>query len=146
MRGYCALALYNPKNSLNVGHVLRAAGCFEANLVVLGGCRIPVKAITDTQKAWRHIPTIRLDDIFDAQPYDAISVAIEICDGARPLTNFVHPERGFYVFGPEDNSLPDKVFKRCQHRIIVPTVSCMNLAATVNVVLYDRLAKAERYA
>jgi len=28
--------------------------------------------------------------------------------------------------------------------VYIPTVGCMNLAATVNVVLYDRLAKALR--
>jgi tRNA(Leu) C34 or U34 (ribose-2'-O)-methylase TrmL len=26
--------------------------------------------------------------------------------------------------------------------VYIPTVGCMNLAATVNVVLYDRMAKA----
>jgi tRNA(Leu) C34 or U34 (ribose-2'-O)-methylase TrmL len=28
--------------------------------------------------------------------------------------------------------------------VYIPTVGCMNLAATVNVVLYDRLAKASK--
>jgi tRNA(Leu) C34 or U34 (ribose-2'-O)-methylase TrmL len=30
--------------------------------------------------------------------------------------------------------------------VYIPTVGCMNLAATVNVVLYDRLAKSLRQA
>ncbi len=32
---------------------------------------------------------------------------------------------------------------RADHVVYVPTVGCMNLAASVNVVLYDRLAKQE---
>ena len=29
----------------------------------------------------------------------------------------------------------------CEETIYIPTEGCMNLAATVNVVLYDRMAK-----
>ncbi|MBU0538004.1 MAG: 23S rRNA methyltransferase, partial [Gammaproteobacteria bacterium] len=30
--------------------------------------------------------------------------------------------------------------------VYIPTKGCMNLAATVNVVLYDRLAKGEHFS
>jgi tRNA(Leu) C34 or U34 (ribose-2'-O)-methylase TrmL len=46
-----------------------------------------------------------------------------------------------YIFGPEDGSLPQSVVDQCEHVVFIPTTGCMNLAATVNVVLYDRLAK-----
>lgn len=39
------------------------------------------------------------------------------------------------------HDLARRVLDRCTHRVMVPTAFCMNLAATVNVVLYDRLAK-----
>ena len=45
------------------------------------------------------------------------------------------------IFGPEDGSLGESVFSYCRDIIYVPTNFCMNLAATVNVVLYDRLLK-----
>jgi tRNA(Leu) C34 or U34 (ribose-2'-O)-methylase TrmL len=53
----------------------------------------------------------------------------------------MHPERAFYVFGPEDGTLGTRHLSKCVRKIMVPTKFCMNLAATVNVVLYDRLAK-----
>ena len=58
-----------------------------------------------------------------------------------PLHTFKHPQRAFYIFGPEDGSLRANVTDWCEDIIYIPTHGCMNLAATVNVVLYDRLAK-----
>lgn len=53
-----------------------------------------------------------------------------------------NPKRAFYVFGAEDNTLGSRVLGWCRDVVSVPTNRCMNLAACVNVVLYDRMAKA----
>jgi len=63
-------------------------------------------------------------------------------EGAIPLPSFVHPEKALYIFGPEDGTLSQSVIDEADHVVYIPTVGCMNLAATVNVVLYDRLAKS----
>ena len=143
-RGFSAVALDNPKSSLNVGSVLRAAGCYATSLVVIGGVR-PDKYMgriaTDTQKAYRHIPTLRVTDVFDAVPFDCVPIAVDLCPRAIPLHSFTHPERAFYIFGAEDATLGERITKRCKHVLYVPTIYCMNLAATVNVVLYDRATK-----
>lgn len=67
--------------------------------------------------------------------------AMLMTSGATPLHEYKHPERAFYVFGAEDATLGRRVLDRCRDTIYIPTQGCMNLAATVNVVLYDRLAK-----
>lgn len=148
-RGYSAVALVNPKSRENVGSVLRAAGCYDVSLVVIGGMR-PDKYMgriqTDTQKAYRHIPTLRVPEVFDAIPYDCVPVAVELLPDAKSLVNFTHPERAFYILGPEDGTLGHAITDRCKHKVQVPTKFCMNLAATANVVLYDRLAKQMRNA
>ena len=120
----------------NIGGVLRASGCYSAALVVLGGPRPErlARLATDTQKAWRHIPHIRIGDVFEALPYDCVPVAIDLLPGARPLPFYTHPERAFYVFGAEDATLGKATTDRCRDRVFVPTNGCMNLAATVNVV------------
>ena len=87
---------------------------------------------------------LRGDDLFALIPYDALPVAVDLVDGAVSLIDYQHPERAFYIFGPEDSTLGKDVTARCRDKLMVPTRFCMNLAATVNVVLYDRLAKAER--
>jgi tRNA(Leu) C34 or U34 (ribose-2'-O)-methylase TrmL len=146
MKGFAAIGLMRPKHHENVGSVLRAAFVYEAAMVAIQGDRTPVQSYTDTPKAWRHIPVLRGDDLHALIPYDAVPVAVDLVDDAVELPAFQHPARAFYVFGPEDGTLGKSVLDWCPHRVMVPTRGCMNLAATVNVVLYDRMAKIQRMA
>lgn len=140
VRGYAAVGLHMPKTPANIGSVLRAAGCYGAAMVAASGIRYK-RAGTDTQASYRHMPLIQCDDLHALVPFDCVPVAIDLIDGAIPLQRYVHPERAFYVFGPEDGTLGKLVTGWCRDIVYVPTRHCMNLAATVNVVLYDRMAK-----
>ena len=143
MRGYAAIGLHMPKYNVNVGGVMRAAQVYGAGLVVVSGARYKVnkKAPTDTMRAWRHIPVIEADSVFDALPYDCVPIAVELHSRAVSLTTFKHPQRAVYIFGAEDQTLGKVVLDRCRDVVMIPTSACMNLAATANVVLYDRLLK-----
>lgn len=140
MSGFAAVGLHNPKNPANVGSALRAAGCYEAAMVAMSGARFK-RASTDTMSAWRHFPLIETTDLRLVIPFDCVPVAIDLVPGARSLTTYTHPDRAFYVFGPEDGTLDKTVLSWCRDVVYVPTSACMNLAACVNVVLYDRMAK-----
>jgi tRNA(Leu) C34 or U34 (ribose-2'-O)-methylase TrmL len=144
-RGYAAIGLHNPKTPHNIGSTLRAAGCYGVSLVCLSGRRFD-KSYADTQKQHRHTPVIRCASLRDVIPYGAVPVAVDLIDGATSLPEYTHPERAFYVFGPEDGTLGSGVTDWCRDVIYVPTRYCMNLAATVNVVLYDRMVKRGEYA
>ena len=63
-------------------------------------------------------------------------------EGATPLPHFIHPPQAVYIFGPEDGTIKQQVIDYADDVVYVPTVGCMNLAASVNVLLYDRLAKS----
>ena len=141
--GFAVIGLDNPKTPANIGGVLRAAGCYRAALVVIAGPRPErlSKLSADTQKAWRHIPHVLVGDVFDAIPYNCVPVAVDLLEGATPLPRYVHPERAFYIFGAEDATLGKRIIDRCRDKIVIPTSYCMNLAATANVVLYDRMVK-----
>jgi tRNA(Leu) C34 or U34 (ribose-2'-O)-methylase TrmL len=115
---------------------------YGAALVIIGGDRMG-KYSTDTMKAYRHIPCLEVEDLLAHVPFACIPVAVEICARAKPLPMVTHPERAFYIFGPEDGSISDKILERVPLVVQIPTNGCMNLAATVNVVLYDRLAKRQ---
>lgn len=143
-RGYAAIGLYSPKNPENVGSVLRAAACYGAGLVSVQGRRYR-QACTDTTKAWRHVPLIETMDLWETIPFGAIPVAVEFVPTSTPLPDFTHPERAFYVFGPEDGSIPVAMAARCRTTVYVPTAVCMNLAAAVNVLLYDRMVKRREW-
>ena len=89
----------------------------------------------------RHVPVIHPDDPLSFLPVATQIVAVDLLDGAVPLPEFKHPERALYVFGAEDMTLGKRITDRAQHVIYVPGRACMNLAACVNVLLYDRMAK-----
>ena len=143
MRGYSAVGLYYPKNNWNIGGVLRAADCFGASMVAISGKRFR-KACTDVSKSWKHIPLLETEDLKNVIPYGCVPVAIEITDNARCISNYVHPESAFYIFGPEDGSIGGKVLDFCRDVVKIPSSMCLNLASCVNVVLYDRAVKQLR--
>ena len=89
---------------------------------------------------------VHTDDLHSVVPFDCVPVAVDLIEGAVPLGRYVHPERAFYVFGPEDGTLGKSITSWCRDTVYVPTKFCMNLAATVNVVLYDRMNKRAKVA
>jgi len=137
------IGLYNPKSPTNVGAVMRAAGCYEATQVRFNGTRYSRAARfqTDTQQANQRIQLVAMDDLTANLEADVKIVCVELAIGATALPCFTHPQKALYLFGPEDGSLPQELINKADHVVYVPTTGCMNLAATVNVVLYDRLAK-----
>ncbi len=141
-RGFCAVGLVSPKTPANVGSALRAAGVFGASFVAFTGSRYHGSG-TDTMKAVRHLPLFRSDDLRSIIPHDCVPVAVDLVEGAVPLPDYVHPRSAFYIFGPEDGTLGKATLDWCRDRVMIPA-GCLNLAAAVNVVLYDRIAKGSR--
>jgi len=139
-RGYTGIGLHNPKNSFNIGGVIRAAYIYNASFVSITGKRYK-KTVTDTTKGYRHIPLFQVDNLKSIIPYDCIPIAVDLIKGAIPLPKYQHPQRAFYIFGAEDATLGINTINWCRDIIYIPTKHCMNLAACVNVVLYDRLSK-----
>jgi len=138
------IGLCNPKNPSNVGAVMRAAGCFRAEAVFYTGQRYARAARfnTDTKNVSRNIPLTGVDRLLDDLPADMKIVCVELVEGAIPLPQFQHPDQAFYIFGPEDGTLDQAVIDRADAVVYVPTVGSLNLAAAVNVILYDRIAKS----
>ncbi|MCD9526794.1 RNA methyltransferase [Photobacterium carnosum] len=139
------IGLSNPKSPTNIGAVLRAAGCYKADAVIYTGTRYDkaAKFQTDTKKMAQTIPLSGVESMLDNLPKDMKIVCVDFAEGATLLPHFQHPDKAIYIFGPEDGSISQDVANRADHVVYVPTVGCMNLAASVNVVLYDRLAKQE---
>jgi tRNA(Leu) C34 or U34 (ribose-2'-O)-methylase TrmL len=126
-----------------MGAILRAAGCFNANEIRYSGERYSraAKFSTDTKDAQQKITLNHAGNLLANLPTNASVVAVELVTGAVSLADFVHPENAIYLFGPEDGSLSQTLVDAADHVIYIPTIGCLNLAATVNVVLYDRQAK-----
>lgn len=140
---YCGIGLFNPQNIINVGGVLRAAGCFGASFVAASGIKYR-KAVSDTMTAHKQIPLFCVDELKAVIPFDCVPVAVDLVDGATPLQDYVHPKNAFYIFGPENGTLGRNITDFCRDKVYIPMKGCINLAACVNVVLYDRMAKMSR--
>ncbi|HEY7771624.1 MAG TPA: RNA methyltransferase [Marinagarivorans sp.] len=138
------VGLCNPKSPSNVGAVMRAAGCYRVCAVRYSGERFAraAKYHTDTKNINAKIPLESTRCILENIPAEMAIVCVELVEGAEPLPEFEHPNQAIYIFGPEDGSIEQAVIDRASAVVYVPTIGCMNLAATVNVVLYDRMAKS----
>ncbi|NTS77143.1 RNA methyltransferase [Catenovulum sp. SM1970] len=143
MNQFACIGLFNPKSPQNVGTIMRAAGCYDVNSVFYTGRRYDKarEFTTDTKQVYQRIPLTGVNDLKDVIPFGAKPVAIELVEGATPLPDYRHPLNAFYVFGPEDGSLSQEVVDWCEDVVYIPTIGSMNLAATVNVLLYDRFVK-----
>ena len=143
---FCCVGLVNPKSPENVGSVMRAAGCYGVDEVYYTGNRFELarRFATDTKQMVEKIPLLGVDDLMAFIPQGCVPVVVDLIDGATPLPDYVHPERAFYIFGPEDGTLDPALYGSVKGVVYGPTPGCMNLAASVNVILYDRLAKGFR--
>ncbi|WP_026374810.1 RNA methyltransferase [Aestuariibacter salexigens] len=140
---YVTIGLFNPKSAVNVGAVMRAAGCFGVKHIFYSGQRFGYARDfhTDTIKGEAKASLTGVDDLLKAKPAGSDMVVVELVKGATLLPDFHHPDNAYYVFGPEDGSLPKELVQQADHVIAIPSNQSLNLAATVNVVLYDRVAK-----
>lgn len=145
---FCCVGLVNPKSPENVGSVMRAAGCYGVDEVYYTGNRFELarRFATDTKQMVEKIPLLGVDDLMAFIPQGCVPVVVDLIEGATALPDYVHPERAFYIFGPEDGTLDPALYGAVKDVVYVPTQGCMNLAASVNVILYDRLAKKMRGA
>jgi len=152
---HVTIGLTNPKSPSNVGAVMRAAGCYCVEQVLYTGQRYAnaakfngSKHNTDTKNARDKIPLKATDNFENFEslraflPNDTKIICVDLVEGAIPLPHFQHPEQAIYIFGPEDGTISQTVINNADDVVYVPTVGCMNLAASVNVLLYDRLAKS----
>lgn len=144
-----AIALINPKYPRNVGQAIRAASCFGVQQVWYTGERVSLESHKgkrlpreERMKGYSDVELVQFDYVFDQFP-GATPVAVEITPNAENLTEFEHPENPLYVFGPEDGSVPKIAMAHCHRFVTIPTRHCVNLAAAVYLMLYDRQLKRQ---
>lgn len=143
-----SIGLVNPKSPDNVSSVMRSAGNFSVDSVYYTGSRYTraLRLNPDiprmSRKVSQGIPLTGVNCLVDSVISDMKIICVEFAENAIPLPEYQHPENALYIFGPEDSSIPQDIIDRADAVIFVPTTGCMNLAATVNVLLYDRLAKS----
>ena len=142
------VVLVNPKFPHNVGAALRACSCWGADSLLYTGHRVSMEASEgyrlpreERMKGYKTVDFKQVERPWDLLPKGVVPIAIEVSPNAEVLSEFVHPENAAYFFGPEDGGLGRMELGLCHRFVIIPTAHCLNLAAAVNIVLYDRLLK-----
>ena len=143
-----SIILCNPRYPHNVGAAVRAASCFGAHSILFTGSRVslePEKGYRlpreERMKGYKDVKLINDEYPFNRLEEGTIPVAVEVRDNSEPLPLFTHPEKAVYVFGPEDGSIPQVYLRHCHRFLIIPSRHCLNLAAAIYLILYDRLVK-----
>lgn len=98
-----------------------------------------------SRKVSKDVLITQQDCLIDVVTENMKVVCVEFALNAIPLPEYEHPENALYIFGPEDGSIDQAIIDQADDVVYVPTVGCMNLSASVNVLLYDRLFKAGNY-
>ena len=145
-----SIGLINPKSPYNVSSVMRTAGNFGVDEVFYTGKRYPRALMRNPglpdmhRKVGQTIPLTEASSLIDAATQGMRLICVEFAENAIALPKFTHPDNAFYIFGPEDGTVSQEIIDRVDDVVYIPTINSMNLAATVNVVLYDRLAKSSQ--
>ncbi len=141
--GYCAIGVLNAKTEHNIGTLWRSAYILGAAYIFTIGKRYK-KQSSDVLRTWARIPYFHYDtieDFLENIPYDCRLIGIELTDEAEWLHEHTHHKRAIYLLGSEDQGLPEKVLKRCNHVLKLPGNSSLNVAVTGSIVLHDRAVK-----
>jgi tRNA(Leu) C34 or U34 (ribose-2'-O)-methylase TrmL len=139
------IGLHQAKDAANLANIKRSVSCYGGGEIYVTGKRMLTALDVERlprplrDRRYDNVPLGFVDDFEFSEDY--IPVAIEI-GGSQNLAYFQHPRKAFYIFGPEDGSLPPQILRKCHHHVMIPTLHCLNLAVTVSTVLYDRYAKA----
>jgi tRNA G18 (ribose-2'-O)-methylase SpoU len=141
MRGFFGVAVYQPKNKINIGTLWRTANVLGADFIATIGQRYKHQA-SDTYCTPRHIPLFEYkdaDDFYSHLPYGCQLVGVEMLKEANLLENFKHPTSCVYLLGAEDNGLPSHVVEKCHHLVKLRGERSLNVATAGSIVLYSRI-------
>ena len=147
MSGYFAVGVLNPKTEANIGTLWRSAHLYGAAMIATVGRRRYERQSSDTTATPNSTPLMKftdVDDLLTHLPYGCELIGVELDPRAKPLHNFTHPRRGFYLLGAEDHGIPLSVLDKCHRVVQIPTVKpySMNVAAAGTVLLADRHMKS----
>src|SRR4051794_41110879 len=104
-----AVLLADPKYPFNVGNAQRACACFGVEQLWWTGDRVAVDTAQGERlpreerlKGYRNVELVHADHALDRlRAAGAEPVAVEVRENSECLTQFEHPDRAVYVFGPE---------------------------------------------
>ena len=146
--GFFTIGIENSKTPMNIGTLWRSAYVFGAAGIFTINRRYERQA-SDNIGAINHIPLQHFQtfpEFFEALPFGAKLVGIELDDRATPLRKYVHADRAVYLLGAEDHGLTERAREACHDLIVLPGKMSLNVAVAGSVVMAHRIMQREREA
>lgn len=140
--------LHQLKNPQNIGMIIRSHAAFGGAKLIFSGYEQPY-SMRRREKAYSRslfekcesMQFKEADDFFIwAKNHSIVTIAIEICDDAKPLPDFDFSGEVAIVMGNESYGLPDDVLKKCDHIVRIPQfgpVGSLNVATSASIVMYE---------
>lgn len=143
-----AIGMYRPKDTRNIGSLLRSAHLYDVDLTFqVGGAAYDRPHATDTSNSTKHIPHYQfldlqqfLDELEVGVLMGTTPVAVEMDALSVPLSNFGHPASVAYLLGSENHGIPRDVLGNFGQIVQVETPNpwSLNVATTGAIVLHHR--------
>lgn len=138
-RGHYGVGIYEPQSTINVGTIVRAAGCFGADYVVSIG-----KEYDGSQADvghYRHIPVFNFpnwENFENSIPKNSEIVLVDYDPSAYDIDEFQNPERAAYMIGSEGSGFPQEILEKGYRSVYINSEFCLNAAMAASVVLRER--------
>lgn len=146
-RGYSGIGIFQNKNQINIGLLLRTAAIYGNDFIFTIGEHYSYQK-ADVTRSHLNIPTFNFETFEQFKksihPNTKI-VGVEMVKRAKYLHEFSHPDRAMYLLGSEDTGLPDHILKDCHDIVKLPGKVSLNVGITGSLILYDRCVKRNEY-
>lgn len=131
--------IYNPKDAANLGHILRSAQAFGIPFVYqVGGTVTWRKIKTDVTKAARWLITGEYDSLehLKAEFPGVPIIGVEISPKSKSIKDFKPARNSLFLFGREDEGIPQEILSKLDEVISIPTVVSLNVGITSAIVMF----------
>lgn len=138
-RGHTGIAFYSPQSPPNIGSVVRSAGCFGMDYVIIIGEEYDGNSADVGH--YRHLPVFTVPDwesLEEFSPKNSEIILIDYDSSAYEISEFTHPERGLYVIGNEGKGFPEKILEKGYRRVYINSEFCLNAAVAGAIIMRER--------
>lgn len=126
LKGEIVFCLTNSDKPANVGSIFRLAEGLNAKVWLCGHTPVPpnpqISVTSMNQEArveWQHF-TFAHEAIREAKKQGYKTIAVEICQGAKPYAEYPYPKKICFVLGNENTGVPQEILSICDEVVFIP--------------------------
>lgn len=140
-----SVMITNKFHDFNIGTIIRNSNAFMAKEVLIYGRKQFDKRGTVGAHHYQNIEFLRQIEDVQFLETDCV-VAIENCDDAVPIEDFVWPsdQHVVMIFGQESTGVPDELLELADHKVYIKqygSTRSLNVGCASSIAMYDYCRK-----